>query len=129
MAAAQVALAGLKSLDVQFPTRGVEYLFVTPRGEIAIEARAIGTGQWQRILPLGGLVLAIAVVGFAARIGRRYRERAKSKRRDSFVFAVPRKPGWPVHGMAESESGLWAHTRISGRRPDLLDGTNSGMTG
>jgi hypothetical protein len=67
----QVATAGLKSLDVQFPERGVEYLFVTPRGEIAIEARAIDSSRWQRLVPLGGLLIGLAVIGAGARFVRR----------------------------------------------------------
>jgi hypothetical protein len=71
----QAPVAGLKSLQVEFPDRGVEYLFVTPRGEIEITARAIKSNQWQRLLQLTGLVVVLAVGGFSVRTIRRFRRR------------------------------------------------------
>lgn len=72
----QSPVPGLKSLEVQFPERGVEYLFVTPRGEIAIEARAIDASRWQRVIPLAVLVVALTVLALIVRFLARVREPA-----------------------------------------------------
>ena len=53
---------GLVSLDVPVPLRGVEYRFTTPRGDIAIEARAIQATFWHRLVRLIACVAAIAVL-------------------------------------------------------------------
>lgn len=62
-----VAHAGLASLDVAIPQRGVEYRFVTPRGEIAIDAWMMETSQLQRLIPLLVIVCVVGIIGFGAR--------------------------------------------------------------
>ena len=63
--------SGLASLDVAIPQRGVEYMFVTPRGEIAIDAWMMETSQFQRLIPLLAIVIGVAVIGFATRMKSR----------------------------------------------------------
>ncbi|MBU0639937.1 MAG: hypothetical protein KKB50_13795 [Planctomycetes bacterium] len=58
------AATGLVSLPVEFPTRGVVYNFTTPRGQVAITARAVS----QHSLMMGwrlGAVLLMIVIGCA----------------------------------------------------------------
>lgn len=62
-----VAYSGLASLDVTIPQRGVEYMFVTPRGEIAIDAWMMETSQFQRLIPLLAIVCVLGIIGFGAR--------------------------------------------------------------
>ncbi len=61
--AVPVAPAGLASLDVEIPRRGVVYRFTTPRGEVEITARAVSRPFMVNIENLV-LVLAIALVGW-----------------------------------------------------------------
>ncbi len=64
---------GLASLDVEFPERGHEYLFTTPRGDVEITARAIPTPILQRLKSLGWVlgagVLIAVVAGWVSRGG------------------------------------------------------------
>ncbi len=52
--------AYLASLDVELPTRGREYLFTTPGGQVELSARTLteeSIARWQTILALLGLAL------------------------------------------------------------------------
>jgi hypothetical protein len=57
----QVA-AGLASLDVALPERGRVYSFITPRGELEIEARSIPLVAIGKLIGLGGVLIAILIV-------------------------------------------------------------------
>lgn len=63
----QAVATGLSSLDVNFPNRGREYLFTTPRGDIDITAQPVATDQINR----GAGLLAIAAGLIALWIGWR----------------------------------------------------------
>jgi hypothetical protein len=69
--ASEVAAAGLTSLDIEFPVRGREFLFVTPRGEIEIEARLVDADLGNRSLALGSLLVALAALAFVMRLRKR----------------------------------------------------------
>ena len=53
--------SGLTSLDVQFPTRGREYRFTTPRGDTQILARALDQPLSNRLLRLATLAVGLAL--------------------------------------------------------------------
>jgi hypothetical protein len=51
----------LVSLDVELPSRGREFLFTTPRGEVEITAQAISEPLVERLIRAGWVLLAIVV--------------------------------------------------------------------
>jgi hypothetical protein len=61
----------LASLDVDLPERGVEFLFTTPRGEIAITARAVSSTLAERIAHLLVIAVVIVVLYVVYRLARR----------------------------------------------------------
>ncbi len=63
--------SGLASLDVEFPERGVEYMFTTPRGEVEITARAVTTPLVDRLTRLVWVLAAVAVLLFLFQLARR----------------------------------------------------------
>ncbi len=65
--------AGLASLDVAFPTRGRQYLFSTPQGDIKITGRAVSGETLYRGSMLLGVALAALVVLWIVRLGCRGR--------------------------------------------------------
>ncbi len=62
-----VPATGLASLDVQFPTRGHEYRFSTPRGDTQIVARALDRPLSDRLLRLVALALSLVLTAFVGR--------------------------------------------------------------
>ena len=60
---APVRPSGLASLDFALPERGQVVQFVTPRGDIAITARAISGEVLARLLQLAVALAAILVIG------------------------------------------------------------------
>lgn len=66
----------LRSLQVELPERGVEFLFTTPRGELELTAKAIDASVGQRSERLGivaGVLVGLAVLsGFTRRLRRRF---------------------------------------------------------
>jgi hypothetical protein len=63
---AQVA-AGLASLDVQLPERGRLYRFTTPRGDIALSARAVSHSFLSRLTALAAVAVAIGLIWLLSR--------------------------------------------------------------
>ena len=63
----QLPATGLASLDIELPTRGIEYLFTTPRGEVEITARSVSAAHVERLLELAGIVALLAAVALCAR--------------------------------------------------------------
>ena len=64
---------GLASLDVQFPTRGREYLFTTPGGDTQIVARAVEQPLLNRLLRLLAVVIGLVVVTLIYKQLKRFR--------------------------------------------------------
>lgn len=62
--------AGLTSLDVTLPERGVEYLFATPRGDIQITAQSVSGEQINRVLSLLAMLAVLIALGLAYLIGQ-----------------------------------------------------------
>ncbi len=62
--------AGLASLAVEFPARGVSFFFTTPRGEVTITARSVSHQfiETMRRIGLALAVIAIGTVGWVARL-------------------------------------------------------------
>lgn len=60
---------GLASLDVTIPTRGREYLFTTPRGDLVITAEAVDERVVDRGTRLGLVLAGLLVVWLIAKIG------------------------------------------------------------
>lgn len=54
---------GLASLDIELPTRGVEFLLTTPRGELEVTARAVANPLIDRAKQLGWIVALLVVAG------------------------------------------------------------------
>ncbi len=71
---------GLRSLDVELPTRGREYQFTTPRGEVEITARSLPRSLVRiavRLALVGlGLILAVALF----RVARSWYDRGIDRR-------------------------------------------------
>ncbi len=59
----------LASLDVSIPTRGREYLFTTPRGDLVITAEAVDERVVDRGTRLGLVLAGLLVVWLIAKIG------------------------------------------------------------
>jgi hypothetical protein len=59
------------SLDVDFPKRGQEYLFTTPRGDVVITARVVGTRAIDRIVRMLAAALVVVLGLVAVRLSRR----------------------------------------------------------
>ena len=62
--------AGLASLAVEFPMRGVSFFFTTPRGEVTITARSVSHQfiETMRRIGLALAVIALGIVGYVARL-------------------------------------------------------------
>ena len=58
---------GLASLDVQLPTRGAQYFFTTPRGQIEILATTVADTVLARLVRLGVLLAFVLVIGLVYR--------------------------------------------------------------
>ncbi|MCY2988693.1 MAG: hypothetical protein NTY19_12605 [Planctomycetota bacterium] len=58
------------SLDVDLPERGQEFLFTTPRGDIAITAQTVSTSLVERLWRLLGLAAAILTLVLAYQLAR-----------------------------------------------------------
>jgi hypothetical protein len=71
VATAATAPAGLASLDIEVPLRGVEYRFTTPRGEVEITARAAGVSLLDRLGRALAAVVLVALAWAAVRLVRR----------------------------------------------------------
>ncbi len=72
---------GLRSVDLEMPSRGTVFLFTTPGGETQITARTVSRETSAKALQLAALaavvLLALALIRFAARGGfRRFDRRA-----------------------------------------------------
>ena len=65
-----VPVASWISLDVDLPERGQEYLFTTPRGDIAITAQTVSTSLVERLLRLLSLAAVILGLLLAYRLAR-----------------------------------------------------------
>ena len=63
--------AGLASLDVQLPMRGVVYRFTTPGGDVKITARAVPSRLINRLIQAGLILAVVLVVLGAVRLRRR----------------------------------------------------------
>jgi hypothetical protein len=61
----------LASLDVDLPQRGVEFLFRTTRGDIAITARSVSQSLLSRLIRLGILAAALIVIVAVWKLTRR----------------------------------------------------------
>ncbi len=57
--------AGLASLAVEFPVRGVPYYFTTPRGEVAVTARAVSSRFIETVRRIGSTLVVIVIIGAA----------------------------------------------------------------
>jgi hypothetical protein len=57
----------LKSLDVELPAGGVEYLFRTPRGDLEITAYSVSAPLLERVMRLGVVLLVVLVLVVPAR--------------------------------------------------------------
>jgi len=62
---------GLASLPVEFSVRGVAYSFTTPRGEVAITARAVSHRSVDTAQRLGVVLLVLVIGGALYRFVRR----------------------------------------------------------
>ncbi len=63
--------AGLASLDVELPLRGVVYRFTTPGGDAEITARALPSRLLRRVGGAAALVVAVLLLLWLVRVGRR----------------------------------------------------------
>jgi hypothetical protein len=77
--------AGLASLDVEIPQRGRLYRFMTPRGEIRIEARSVSEENVSRATYFVGLLVGILAVWF---FGRERARRIWARLFRSIVFGM-----------------------------------------
>ena len=111
----QEVVTGLTSLDVEFPQRGREYFFTTPRGDIEVTAQPIHSNQLNRATGILTILAGLLVAWIVWQVGRLVVRRLQGRPLAALLIlfgGISLCSGFfPVAGGIATLTGIWMFVR------------------